>query len=94
MLAPKSLPRCRSGMGVPWSKAGLVRVKFSGACRSGRAQTSVWCPACRLRSATPRGFAGMVLVPSLYAWRTGEAGVAESAVEDREGGLQGVAVSA
>jgi hypothetical protein len=29
MLAPKSLPRCSSGMGVPWSKAGLVRVKFS-----------------------------------------------------------------
>ena len=31
MLAPKNLPRCRSGMGVPWSKAELVRVKFSGA---------------------------------------------------------------
>ncbi len=71
MLTPNSLPRCRSGMGVPWSKAGLVRVKFSGACRSGRAQTSVPCPACRLRSARPRGFAGMVLVPSLDAWRMG-----------------------
>jgi hypothetical protein len=41
MLAPKSLPRCRSGIGVSWSKAGLVRMKFSGACTSGRAQTSV-----------------------------------------------------
>ena len=60
MLAPKSLPRCSSGMGVPWSKAGLVRVKFSGARRSGRAQTSVWCPARRLRSMRPSGFASVL----------------------------------
>src|ERR1039457_5367827 len=71
MLAPKSLPRYRSGMGVPWSKAGLESLKLSGACSEGRAQASVWCPACRLRNARPRGFAGMILVPSLYAWRVG-----------------------
>jgi hypothetical protein len=41
MFARSSLPRCLSGMGAPWSKAGLVRTKFSGACRSGRAQTRV-----------------------------------------------------
>ena len=63
MLAPNSLPRYRLGMGVPWSNAGLVRVKFSGACMSGRAHTSVSWPACRLRNARPKGFAGMVVSP-------------------------------
>jgi hypothetical protein len=56
-----------SGMGDPWSKAGLARVKFSGACKSLRAQARVWWPARRLRSATPRGFAGMGLSPSAGA---------------------------
>ena len=51
MFARSSLPRCFSGMGAPWPKAGLVRVKFSGACRSGRAQARVWWPARRPRSA-------------------------------------------
>src|ERR1035437_2825964 len=82
MLAPKSRPRCRCGMGVPWSKAGLVRVKLSGACRSGRAQTRVWWPARRLRSARPRGL-GMGSVPSFFLTLAGgPAWAAEFSVED------------
>jgi hypothetical protein len=67
MFARSSLPRCLSGMGAPCSKAGLVRVKFSGADRSGRAHTRVWWPARRFRSATPMGFAGMTAVSFLPA---------------------------
>src|ERR1700728_1022206 len=73
MVDSKSLPRCRSGMGVRWTKAGLVRVKFLGACMSGRAQTSVWAPAWRLRSAKPMGFAGVAL-SFLYVRRMGSWG--------------------
>jgi hypothetical protein len=82
MLAPKSRPRCRCGMGAPCSKAGLVRAKLSGACRSGRAQTRVWWPArlsvaqCVTERVDGHGRG------SLPRWLGGAAGVAECAVED------------
>ena len=51
-----TLPRTQQERHVHFSqeglgrlKAGLVKVKFSGACRLGRAQTRVWWPARRLR---------------------------------------------